>query len=553
MAKRSKPSSRPAKTAAATTPAAATAPVSAGDGTSNHLTDAILAGTDDAVKVARLKATHPLYEERHDGWRKLIDAFEGSGGFADGEYLWRYPNEKPDEFTARKKMARYHNFARGLVNIYVRHVFREGVKRESANPDLQAWFQNVDGARTPMSEFMKRVARLMLVAGHSGILVDKTTDVPVGPSLADDAADIIASVFPATAILDWRERDGELVAVKLTECAPAPAITEPMPTGDEATQYLLFDKAGWARFDAEAGVVRASNWATPMGMLPFIVGRPEPSAEYPFLGLSLLGDPNVYGALYNRCSEQDEVARAQAFSVLVVSVPAGDNVSADAVANAKTQLGTDIGTTRAIVVQGEVDYKTADMGVLEAIGQLIDFLIREMYRAAHIRFASGSLDAESADAIRLQSSELNEMLANLAAECQRIEREMARAWCFWKYPAAQAEQAFEDATVTIVYPREFFIADLLEELQKWGNAIKLDLGKAFEEYAKKRVVDQLAPDLDEATKQQIYDEIAAMEQNRDKAIAEQQARFGVGVARIAGVKPPEPPKPGEVDPKAAAA
>jgi hypothetical protein len=40
--------------------------------------------------------------------------------------------------------------------------------------------------------------------------------------------------------------------VKLLECAPAPDITEPIPTGDDDTQYLLWDRDGWARFDATA-------------------------------------------------------------------------------------------------------------------------------------------------------------------------------------------------------------------------------------------------------------------------------------------------------------
>jgi hypothetical protein len=158
--------------------------------------------------------------------------------------------------------------------------------------------------------------------------------------------------------------------------------------------------------------------------VPLVVGRPEPSAEHPFLGLSLLGDPNVYCALYNRCSEQDEVARDQAFSTLTSRSRPARMCHGDAVAKAKQQLGNDIGTTRAIVVQGEVDYVTADMGVLDAQGKLIEFLIGEMYRAAHIRFETGSLHAESAEAIRLQHTELNEMLANLAAELQRVEIEL---------------------------------------------------------------------------------------------------------------------------------
>lgn len=544
MAKRSRPATRASEASASTA-----GPRSAGAvGGSNHLTAAIAsAGTDEAKRVDVLKATNPLYAEREAGWRTLLDAFEGAGGFLSGEYLWKYPNEVADDFTERQKQARYHNYAKSLVNIYVRHIFREGVKRESTNADLSAWWRNVDGARTPMSEFMKRAARLMLVPGHTGVLVDKTPDVATGPSKADDPGRVIASVFPATSILDWREQDGELVAVKLSECAPAPPITEPMVTGEDAEQYLLWDGRGFARFNAKAEPLMASDWPDPMGLVPFVVGRTEPSAEHAFVGLSLLGDPNVYKALYNRCSEQDEVARRQAFSQLVVEVAAGKDVPDDAVAKAKTQIAGEIGTSRALVVQGTVSFKTPDMAVLDAIQKLIDALVHEMFRAAHVRFETGSLDAESAEAIRLQHTELNEMLAHLAAELQRMELEIARFWCYWMFPAAAAEQAFEDARVNIVYPREFFVSDLLEELQKWAQAIKLDLGVTFEHYAKKRVVDQLAPDLDEVTKKKAYAEIDGQQQNRDQAMQDAQARLGASVARMTGPggapMPPGAPMP----------
>lgn len=528
-------------------------------GVSNHLTAAIAAaGDDQAARQALLEQTHPLYTDLAPGWRTLLDAFEGIGGFRDGEYLWQYANETEKEYTARKAVARYHNFAKSLVNIYVRHVFRQGVTREvKGHDELQAWWKDVDGAGTPVDDLMKRAARLALSAGHSGVLTDKTTDTPAGPSLADDRGRILASIFPAPSILDWRTHAGRLTGVKLREGASPAAITDPVPTGDDATQYLLWDEQGWARFTHDGQPIAASAGDLQMPV-PLAIVRPEPSAEHPFLGQSLLGDPNVFKALYNRCSEQDEVARDQAFSILVVSVPSGEKGGgSEAVARAKRQLGNDIGTTRAIVVEGTVSYEAADMGVLEAIGTLIDFLIREIYRAAHVRWEMDSADAQSADAIRLQHTELNEMLANLAAELTRVEREMVRAWFYWKFPAANAQQQFDDANVVIKYPNEFFIADLVAELEKWAKAIGMELGLTFEHWAKKRVVDQLAPDLPPDLKETIYGEIDAMTSNREQSIADAHARLTGSAERLmgggkkkagdTGDDPPPPPKADDDD------
>lgn len=523
---------------------------------SNHLTQAIAAAGELDARQALLEQTHPLYTDLAPGWRTLLDAFEGTGGFRDGGHLWQYANEKPEEFEERQQLARYHNFAKSLVNIYVRHVFRQGVTREvQGHEDLQAWWTDVDGAGTPIDDLMKRAARLALAAGHCGVLTDKTSEAPAGPSLADDRGRILASLFPAPSILDWRTHAGKLTGVKLREGASPAAITDPVPTGDDATQYLLWDDRGWARFTHGADVLAASAGDLQMPV-PLAIVRPEPSAEHPFLGQSLLGDPNVFKALYNRCSEQDEVARDQAFSILVVSVPSSEKGGgSEAVARAKRQIGNDIGTTRAIVVEGTVTYQAADMGVLEAIGKLIDFLIREIYRAAHVRWEMDSADAQSADAIRLQHTELNEMLANLAAELTRVEREMVRAWFYWRYPGPSAAERLDAANVVIKYPNEFFIADLLAELEKWAKAIGMELGLTFEHWAKKRVVDQLAPDLPDDLKQTIYDEIEGMASNREQAIADAHARLTGSAERMIadGTKTPgdgkgnEPPPPKKAD------
>lgn len=499
-----------------------------------------IAALDAEQRKKLVEQVHPHFLERQESYRRLLDAYEGSGGFLDGSYLYKYPNETDGDYADRQKMHRYHNYLRALVNIYVRHVFREGVKREAPDlPELTAWWANVDGNGTPMDTFMKRGAKLALVAGIAGALVDKEPMPAVGPSKADDPAQVIASWFPASSIVDWLLEGGALASVKLREPAPRESILDPEPG---AQQTLVWTRDAWVRLDADGQPVGMSTWTEPLGFVPLAIVRPDPSAEHPFLGYALGADGQVFVALFNRCSEEDEVLRDQAFSILTCNVGKDGDVAA-----AKTQIGNDIGTTRALVVAGEVNYATPSMEAPEQIRKNIEFLIREIYRMAHVRFERDSLDAESADAIRLQFTELNEQLANLADELQRTEMDMAKAWYAWTHPgdAEATATAFADESVVIAYPREFFLADLLDELKKWAEAIRLDLGPVFEHYAKKRVVDQLAPDLDEVTRKQVHDEIDGMEQNREKAMAEAQARLGAGVARL--TKKPEPPKPGEGD------
>jgi hypothetical protein len=150
----------------------------------------------------------------------------------------------------------------------------------------------------------------------------------------------------------------------------------------------------------------------------------------PFLGYALGGDGKVFVSLLNRCSEEDQVLRDQAFSILACNVGKDGDV-----AQAKQQLGNDIGTTRALVTAGDISYVTADMAAPEQIRKNIEFLIREIYRMAHVRFEEDSKDAQSGESIRLQFTELNEQLANLAGVLQDAELQMAKAWYAWTIPA----------------------------------------------------------------------------------------------------------------------
>jgi len=467
------------------------------------LTARLQARSDDD-RLADLQAVHALHQQYVPVWRKLLDAYEGSGGFLDGSYLWRYPNEVEKEFRQRQEQARYHNFVKTLVNLFVRHVFREGVKRDTTDERLIAFWANADGAGRAIDVAMKRAAKMALPIGHVGLLLDKTQKEASGPSRADEKAEPFLALYLPQAILDWRQnRHDDLLGVKLLEDAPQEDILAPPPHDvRDRQQYLIWTQDEWARFDGKGEFVEDA--VHNLSVVPLIMLRPEPSAAQPFLGQSLIGNANVVTALYNRCSEEDEVLREQAFSILTVNVPVDGDVE-----KVKAQIGTDVGPTRALVAQGSINYITADMGVAATIRDTIAFLIQEIYRAAHVRFQRDSLDSESAEAIRLQHTELNEMLAGLAAELTSAEKQICRVWFAWMQPGdlAAAEQAMEAAQVSITYPREFFTRDLVEDIKMLADAFRLQLGETFEKRAKKRLARQMDPDADGQTRTQIEEEI----------------------------------------------
>lgn len=449
----------------------------------------IVGESDDAKRLGILQQTHPEYAARKQSWQVLLDAFEASGGFLDGTYLWEYPREDSTDYRDRQVHARYHNYVESLIDLYVRFIFSMGVHRESKSPEFNDWIANVDGAGTSLDDLLRRAASVSLCHGHAGVLVDKTPDAPTGPTKQDEKARVIAAVFTALAIPEWRFAGPHLQSVKLLEAAPAVPITTPTPTGDDAVQYLLWDAEGWARFDATGQIVAAD---TPnLGLVPLAILRPKPSYTSQVLGRPLISNANVVRAIFDRASEEDNVIRTQAFSVLAVSVPPDGNV-----AQTKTDLGVEIGATKALVAKGTIQYITPDSNVPGAIRANIEYLVQELYRAAHIRFKRDSLDAESAEAIRLQHAELNEMLQGFAKALQAAEKQIARYYFAWQAPDAKtAEADFEAAKVEAIYPSEFFLGDLLADLEAWAEGIRMDLGESMTKRMKKTAVRRIDPDI----------------------------------------------------------
>ncbi len=461
--------------------------------------------TDEAARLRTLKQTHPAYAERLDSWTVLLDAFEGNGGFLSGAYLWEYPREDSSDYKRRQRSARYHNYLESLVDLYCRFMFTQGVKRTSTNEDYNRWTEDVDGAGTPLSDLLRQLASVALVHGHAGCLVDKTPDAPTGPTKAEEVARVVASVFTALAIPDWRWKDNALAAVKLLEAAPEPSITADALTGEDATQYLLWDAEGWARFDAKGHLVSAD--VPDLGLVPLVILRPKPSYTSPVLGRPLVSNANIIRAQYNRSSEEDEVLQAQAFSTFVVEVPETGSVD-----QAKQDLGSTMGAAKAIFVRGKATFQTPDQDVPRAIRENIAYLTTEIFRAAHVRMERTGGTAESGESIRLQYTELNEMLQGFATALSQAERQIARCWFAWMSATPeQAQQAFEAAAVEAQYPDEFFVGDLVTDIEAWAEAIRMDLGQTMTHRIKQKAVRRIDPDIPADELEKIDQEIEAQE------------------------------------------
>lgn len=456
--------------------------------------------TPDRSLDSLIEQVHPAVEAHTAEWELALDAYDGEGGFLDGENLWRFPRENESEWQARKRQARYHNFSATLVDYYTRKVCAE-ISRETTDEGLQAWWMNVDGAGTDATTFMRRNLAKALAAGHVGLLVDKTPEAPDGPRRVDERASVFVTRYLPTAILDWRlAHDEAITAVKLLEDVVSDDLIAD-PSNEQ--RVLLWDRDEWVRVTAaDTDRVAIDRQEHGLGLVPLVVLRPFRSARWAFVGKPLV-PASVLCAIYNRGSEQDTVLRDQAFSVFVVQLPPDADLD-----KAKKALGDEVGATRALFAFGPAEYQTPDMAVSETLEQHQTFLVQALYRAAHVPFDNASRDAQTAEAIRLEHEALEAVLKGVADECHRVEIALAKLYFAWTSATPEAAAAaFEAADVQIVYPDTFFEADPKAELDVLAAAIPAVQSQTFEHEAQKRIVALTAPDLDEGTRDKIHNEI----------------------------------------------
>ncbi len=460
----------------------------------------ILATEEGTKRAAILKQTHPLHARYSNLWNVGLDAYDGSGGFLDGAYLWQFPREESDDYQKRKAMARYHNYAEALVDIYVRHV-TNSVERSTTDDALMDWWTDVDGRGQSIDNYTQAVLGPALAAGHAGTLIDKSPDDPTGPSRADDPNRPYLVTVQSPAILDWRTDRRGLAAIKLA-MEPTPVSLAYTPT-PEQYDYLLWDHDTFARFNHKGVLIGGGEPG--LGIVPFEVCRPKPSRRHPFIGKALI-TPSVVQALYNRASEQDVVLRDQAFSLFLVSVPA--DTPQETIDFVQGQLNKGAGTKTAQIVVGTADYKTADMQVPAVLQDNQSFLVAEMYRMAHLRFDRGSLQAQSGEALRIQRQELEQTLVSMAATMREYELALVERYYDWTAPDGAV--ALERAKVEIVYPTDFQMRNLEDELAGFTQAAAMGLGQTAGANIKERVVSLILPDLDPKTLEIVKGEIGAL-------------------------------------------
>ena len=486
------------------------------------------ASTPLARASSPLGVSHPLFVAYRPAWVKLLDVYEGTGGFLDparpylephprewldhsvprkdedGNILGYEPNTSPTKpspkLTERRRLAVYENVAATLVDQLQAALFRGSVSRtfkeeQEARRPIQDFWDDADGLDTPWHALLKEAWKPAGTFGHIFLYLEmvEDRDIPV------------VRLYTPLDVPDWLTDDrGALTAVKFLEAAPRTDFRTAAAMSEREIRVRVVTAEGWELQDTKGTVLEGGPH--PFGILPVVPLYSRRRSLLPIIGKSVLGDPQQYIDLYNQDSEARELLRKQTFSILNVVVgesPAG-------LIAEQQKMGQQAGTGNVLFTSQAAQYLSPDSGNIEAYHASMDRRIRTIYRLALLPWDTDSREAESAESRRIKREDLNQQLAGFADELQRAERKVSELVYRARYGDAW-ERWWENDGLTVAWPQTFDVAPLVELLDGYERATGLDLGETATKEAKKRAALALLPDVSEATRAKIHSEIEALE------------------------------------------
>jgi hypothetical protein len=505
-----------------------------------------------------LGVTHPLYQRWRPIWVRQLDVFEGSGGFLDESrpYLIPHPREWLDHSLAitaedgvtvtgytvnpspsqpspklieRRRLARYENVAATLIEQLAGALFREkpnrAFKEDAPAPKegmlrpIEQFWADADGQGNSWDDLLAETWKPCAAFGHLWGYVD----VMEGE---DGKPKPVVRYYTPIDVPDWLTDDyGQLVSVKFLEAAPREAYDKLPAT--QAQQVLVREVTaeGWTLKKRNGHVVDEGTFD--YGVIPVFIQYAKRRALTPYIGRSVLGDPQLYIDLYNCISEVRELLRKQTFSI--INIPVGD--SPGGVEMAMQMMGRQSGTGNALFTPEPAKMLSADSDNVSAYHEHMDRLTRLIYRLSVVAWESDSRDAESAESRTIKRDDLNQVLAGYSDECKRVDEFVTDMVYRITYGEAWENWRKKDG-LTLRWPDTFDAPTVDETTKQFSDAIALDLGETATKEIRKRAARAVLPDLSETTLKDIDAEIDAMEVKSQEEIRQEEMK--ASVAKVAG-------------------
>jgi len=455
---------------------------------------------------------HRVYKQYVGFWDFLMESYEGGKDYI-GEYintgqkvfaggkevkltqrthLFKHKKEKSEDFKQRINMSYYYNFCAPIIDIYTNHLFKNPITEDwgSIEKLIEYRKENIDRMDSSIYEFRKEMADLSQIYGHCYVVVDKPSPGMEIRTLQDQIDNKIfpyLSAFHPQQIINWSlDVFGKPYWVLVKE--ERDANQDPLnydPENLTQINYRLWTTTEWILFNAEGEEIRRAVHG--VGQVPIVCVVNKKSKKYKsFLGISAISDI-VYIArdLYNSCSELKQILREQTFAILTIQ---GESSEYDELR---------VGTSKALLYPAE---RNAPAFISPAgenatvMFEHIDKQISAMFRLAKLEGGSAQFKGqnavqESGVSKAYDFNETNQALSDKADNLQDAESKIWRIFAKWE------NKEFDGS---IIYPDEFSVQRLNDDLNDAERLLKIQLGKTFNLAIKEGLIKKKFPRIPEA-------------------------------------------------------
>ena len=406
-----------------------------------------------------------------DKWKLAIAAYNGSGGFADGSYLDKYPRESDDKYKQRQAVAYYDSIFKQKVQRYCGYLYKKAVGRATKNKLIELILKDADNRGNSIDVFMSSFAHEAKVRGSMLLLVDMPKEVP--PTLKDQIDQRAVPYFVPIAserVTRYKlDKFGAFAWIEFTD-----VLDESTPTEEKKqniTRY--YDANVWIVKDGDDVIDQGQHG---LGVCPVL--QFAENGTYPCIGeFTQIGQ--LAKRHYNLNSELDEILRSQTFSLLTIQATAPKDV--------EVNIGTDNAMAYGANMErpGFIAPPSAPADTyqkkIEAIEARIDAIAYD---------TTTGKGAESGISLEIKFQGLNGSLGNFAVRLQDIER---RAFdVAFRYLGLPND-------IEISYPTEFNIIDQDKEL-KTLDTIKA-LGYSIPTYEASKLMKVIDSDINLSSEQ----------------------------------------------------
>jgi len=405
-----------------------------------------------------------------------LDAYRGGGGYADGSYLIQHVRESDEKFGRRKRLAKYLNYPRKVVDAYLGTLFGHPVQRAGEAPAWLALQGNADGIGGQIDDVMRRAQLLAMLLGTVYLVVDRPAGV--SRTRADDLArpPYVVIRKPGDVVSLTLDNLGAIESVVFAEAGRVTiyGTARNAEAADRATRYRGFDRTRWwvssdvagqailagpdgAPLTGEHGLTRVPVVRHHSSMLVEVTDeRAAPWAE----GIIALADD-----LFQAWSEKRDLFRSQTFSTL--TLPFRDPSELDRIRTEGLTLGTENALPYNPEGGGKPDYLAPPDAPARLYMDDLGETVKRLYELANLEFTGGVQQSGVALAFHFQAA--NDGMALLAQGVEQAETEVGRLACAWLGQDPGAD-------LRVIYPRQFAVDDLAARLKEDMDSLTLELG-----------------------------------------------------------------------------